>query len=124
MKQEYIHWITNYLKTNDPKLKCKEATEAMNQQFPELIKVRGHVVPALHSQQRPHWWLIDPKTQEVIDPTESQFLIILKYIPHDETQPEPTGKCPNCGGYCYNYSSVCSDKCGEEYKRYLNSCRL
>lgn len=124
MKSEYMVWITEYLKNNDPKLRCKEATGDMKQQFPELIKVRGHVIGALNNTQRPHWWLIDPITQEIIDPTESQFLMILKYIPHDETQPEPTGKCPNCGEYCYDYSSVCSDECAEEYKRYLNTCKL
>ncbi|MFA4870908.1 MAG: hypothetical protein WC623_22105 [Pedobacter sp.] len=120
MKIEYIEWIRKFLENNNPKRKCKEAVNAMNLQFPELMKVRGHVKTILSENNEPHWWLVDTD-RNIIDPTSSQFLVIIEYIPHDETQPEPTGKCPNCGNYCYNYSSVCSDKCGEEYKRYFNT---
>ena len=33
---------------------------------------------------------------------------------------EPTGKCPNCGGYCYEGATLCSDRCEHEYMAYLN----
>lgn len=124
MKPKYSEWIDVYLLINDPRGHCAEATEMMKKSFPELLRVRGHVVTAFSPQPRPHWWLIDPTTHEIVDPTESQFLCILQYLPHDESQPEPTGKCPNCGSYCYNHSSVCSDKCGEEYKAYIESSCL
>lgn len=31
-----------------------------------------------------------------------------------------TGKCPNCGGLCYNGKTLCSDKCEKSYIAYLN----
>lgn len=33
----------------------------------------------------------------------------------------PTGKCPNCGNFCYEGNYLCSGKCTKEYMTYLNS---
>ena len=114
---KYEEWINKWLENNNPYLKCEEASKLMKLSFPELTRVRGHVLT--EHGERPHWWLID-ENLNIIDPTASQFKVIGGYIPWDESQPEPTGKCPNCGDLCYDYSSVCSDKCGIEYAAYIN----
>jgi len=31
----------------------------------------------------------------------------------------PTGKCPNCGEYCYDGGDCCSERCHKEYVSYL-----
>jgi len=116
MKLEYYNWISEWLKNNNPNLKCKEATEEMKNSFPELIRIRGHVLT--EHGERPHWWLTD-ENKNIIDPTKSQFKLIAGYIPWDESQPEPTGKCPNCGEMCFDYKTLCSEKCEIEYAAYV-----
>ena len=34
-----------------------------------------------------------------------------EYIPWDESEPQPTGKCQNCGEYVYDFNYFCSDAC-------------
>jgi hypothetical protein len=96
---------------------CKERCESMRAVFPELEMVRGHVSLIYGSHQEPHWWLIGPEG-EIIDPTVTPELVI-DYLPHDESGPEPTGKCPNCGDYSYNGDYCCSDSCHNAYVSYL-----
>lgn len=100
----------------------------MQEAFPELSRIRGTVILS-NGWERHHWWLLDG--EEIVDPTKSQFqqpfygeglnTSIIGYFPRDESEPEPTGLCPNCGGYCYDEKSVCSDRCGDAYAAYLNS---
>jgi hypothetical protein len=120
MKQIYLNWISsNYGIREKCYRKCVEATTEMCLKFPELSRVRGHVREWIgDSKPQPHWWCVD-KEGEIIDPTNKQFFGPLDYIPWNEGTPEPTGKCPNCSGYSYNYSVCCSDKCSEEYKNYI-----
>lgn len=40
------------------------------------------------------------------------------YEPLNESDPEPTGKCPNCGAYCYDSGTCCSEECDREYAAY------
>jgi len=96
---------------------CDEATAEMVQQFPELIRVRGHYG---HVE---HWWC-KTATGEIIDPTFAQFRVLAgqsdwTYVEHREgIDPEPIGKCMNCGGYVWRnvgYGSyACSEECGRE----------
>lgn len=113
MKSQYAEWIA----TNVPKAygECGKVTEAMIAAFPELKRVRGHYYCVIWGE-REHWWLVDVDG-EIVDPTARQFPSCGKgiYVPWDESQPEPTGICPNCSGYCYNGDQVCSEKCGIEY---------
>lgn len=119
IKSIYNLWMEQFAIENYPiRGKCKEATDKMISKFPELRQIRGHVRHILSEKLSPHWWCID-QDNNIVDPTAAQFVAIIEYIPHDETQPEPTGRCPNCGEYCYDYKSVCSDECGEEYKAYI-----
>src|SRR5262245_58758582 len=97
----YINWITDNV--SDPYGNCAEYTLMMLAAFPELKRVRGHYMDIVRGQEtlflgeQPHWWLIDPQG-EIVDPTDAQFASLGKgiYIEWDESQPEPTGKCPNC----------------------------
>jgi hypothetical protein len=122
----YIAWTAkNYPTSDSAYLQCEEATKRMVKAFPELTRVRGlaHVEEpfGLPPTRTPHWWL-KTKSGEVVDPTAHQYPTrILKYEESDETQGPPTGKCPNCGGLCYNGDSICSKKCEREYIAYLNS---
>jgi hypothetical protein len=110
MKTEYRQWINENVK--EAYGKCVETTLAMTKAFPELIRVRGHYQCPLDGK-RPHWWL---KTSDggIVDPTASQFSsggVMGEYEGWVEGSPEPTGKCMNCGGYCYNNSNFCTQKC-------------
>lgn len=121
MKIKYNLWIENFVKEN-PKIKglCSIATEQMVKEFPDLKRVRGHVQDALITREVEHWWCIDDENN-IIDPTASQFNFIISYDERDESLPEPTGKCPNCGEYCFNNNFTCSDKCSKEYHAYVTS---
>jgi len=99
--------------------KCVEVTKQMLEAFPELTRVKGHYHCPFDGK-RPHWWL---KTDQgvVVDPTASQFLsggIMGEYEEWKEGRPEPTGKCMDCGGYCYNNSNFCTQKCLDAYSEY------
>lgn len=104
---------------HDPTGRCREESLAMADAFPELRLVRGHVRCA-NGRRYPHWWCVDPD-DVVLDPTAAQFALvgILDYEPHPDGAPEPTGKCPNCGEYCYGGRFCCSDACERAYERYL-----
>lgn len=98
--------------------RCKELSEAMHRAFPELRVVRGHYICPV-SGHRPHWWLM-AADGEIVDPTARQFVSggIGEYQPLDESQPQPTGRCANCGQHCYNAQVCCSDDCCREYADY------
>lgn len=137
MKQQYKEWIESKLATADPFGMCREWTEEMQAAFPELQRVRGTVFISC-LWEREHWWMVDPNPGEageegvpfVIDPTKAQFsqeyfaggAVVLWYQPRDESHPEPTGRCCNCGGYCYGgRTDLCSERCEQQYLSYLNS---
>lgn len=115
---EYEVWIKENVE-GDGYGKCAEITEAMAKAFPELTRVRGHYYCPSWGE-RTHWWLTTPDGK-IVDPTKDQHPShgLGRYEPWVEGSPEPTGKCPNCGGYCYNGESTCSKKCYEEYRAYL-----
>jgi len=112
---------------------CKEVTEALVALFPEeLAQVRGHVIlnnPDLDPFDRkewPHWWCVTKAPAdatgplpEIIDLTADQFPRPFTYRALDESLGEPTGRCPNCGGLCYDHSYLCSEKCEREYVVYV-----
>jgi len=115
---KYEQWIKDNV--TETYGKCSEVTLRMQKAFPELIRVRGHYYCYAWGE-REHWWLtLDEK---IIDPTSSQFPSkgFGDYIPWDESQPEPTGKCPNCGEYCYEGRTLCSEDCEISYMAYINS---
>lgn len=126
MKPEYQEWIDKNVTAETAFAKCAEWTASMQAYYPELNRVRGHVFLS-SGIERSHWWLTD-EGGAVIDPTVSQFRLDyfggakpIHYEPWDETQPEPTGKCPNCGGLCYNGDTCCSDRCAASYAAYCNN---
>jgi hypothetical protein len=106
----YATWIESYAKNCYSK--CAEFTFAMQQEFPELIRVRGDYDCPLWGK-RSHWWL-KTETGEIIDPTVSQFPTkgaAADYIEWVEGDDEPTGKCLCCGDYVYRSNVFCSDNC-------------
>lgn len=99
---------------------CAEATAEMVRLFPELIRVRGHY------GRTEHWWC-KTATGEIVDPTAAQFGVSegtpdpigRRYVEHREgIDPEPLGKCLNCGSYVWfnaGYGgSACSAECAQE----------
>ena len=127
---EIMDWIDSNLSRDptDCQGRCREFSEALCCQFPELIMIRGHVKWAFNEEDRirypegyPHWWCED-ENGVVYDPTCPQFVLVtgLEYIPWDNSLDEPTGKCPNCGKYCYNGSYLCCSACEVEYMAYIN----
>ena len=114
MNQQYADWIAANVQGNGYG-DCKEVTEAMAAAFPELTRVRGHYY-CLVWGERAHWWLVDP-SGKIVDPTAAQFPSkgTGEYVVWDESQQEPTGMCPNCGGPCYNGDYCCTEECGRDY---------
>lgn len=109
MLPKYQKWINaNVTETYGA---CAEVTKSMATAFPELNRVRGHYYCPVWGE-RTHWWLATQDGQ-IIDPTASQFPSggLGHYEPWDESQKEPTGKCPNCGGLCYDGDVCCCDNC-------------
>jgi hypothetical protein len=116
MKPQYAAWIA--ANVTEAYGRCREVAEAMAAAFPELVRVRGHYYCWAWGE-RTHWWLIDPEGQ-IVDPTAEQFPSKGHgvYTPWDESQPEPTGICPNCGEYTFDGSTCCSEACGNAYAAY------
>lgn len=119
MEDRHGEWI----RTNVPKAMgaCAEITTQMCIAFPELARVRGHYIDHQWGS-RAHWWCVDPDGG-IVDPTAAQFPSkgSGQYVPWDEEQVSPTGMCPNCGEYCYEHRSVCSDRCAASYAAYLDT---
>ena len=99
--------------------RCYEMASELCAKFPELTLTRGHYLCTEWGSQE-HWWVVAPNG-EIIDPTAGQFPSQGHgtYVPWDESQPEPTGKCPVCGRYTYNRDYTCPDTCTQEYELYL-----
>ena len=73
--------------------KCKEMSEALCAERPELTLVRGWFDCVFNGRQ-PHWWTTTPEG-EIIDPTVKQFEgggVCGEYIPCDGFF-----ECANCG---------------------------
>lgn len=96
MKTIYADWIrNNFPSKQSAKLSCLEATAFMKHEFPELTRVRGHVLVGIHF--RPHWWLIT-EDGEIVDPTSHQWdEPISLYDPLPNDAEEPVGRCLECG---------------------------
>ncbi len=120
MLETYKKWIAENVKGNGYG-ECSEITEQMAEAFPELTRVRGHYYCSAWGE-RTHWWLVT-SDDEIIDPTVEQFPSKGKgvYDSWVEGTEEPTGKCPNCGGYCYGSRYFCSNSCGVEYSAYCST---
>ena len=108
--KHYVEWIAANVQGNGYG-KCQEHTEAMAKVFPELTRVRGHYICPTWGR-RAHWWLVASDGQ-IVDPTATQFPScgLGDYEPWNDTAPEPTGKCMECGGYCYGGRVACSREC-------------
>lgn len=134
MDQKYKDWIFNNYPTPQSAINmCKEASEAMSQEFPELVVTNGLIQVGDEEKKRTHWWL-KTKDGKVIDPTAHQYKIfgmaVLEYqeINDDhDLRKFSQGRCHNCGEPYFigkdnwHDSTVCSSKCFKEYSDYLNN---
>jgi hypothetical protein len=117
MNQLYRDWISkNVTETYGY---CAEVTEQMAKSFPELRRVRGHYYCTVWGE-RGHWWLVDEEGN-VVDPTADQFPSKGNgvYVEWDDSLPEPSGMCPNCGDYCYDGNYFCSKHCESSYTAFV-----
>ncbi len=98
---------------------CERVCRAMKDKFNELELIRGHYY-CTNWGRREHWWLKAPDG-EMLDPTAIQFPSkgFGDYEELAKDTPEPTGKCPNCGEYCYNNEQVHSE-CYDAFVRSLH----
>lgn len=128
-QKEYELWIECWLSENKPHGRCKEASEQMNKQFPELIIVPGFVYTDWG--RREHFWLKD-QSGEIVDPTASQFNIIFEYEEWKPGTPVRVGRCKDCGEdilFCPQSldespdidQDFCSESCRNATLAYLNS---
>jgi hypothetical protein len=119
MDKRYQEWIQANVE-GDGFGDCREVTERMAAQFPELRRVRGFYEDWLWGD-REHWWLVAPDGS-IVDPTAEQFPTKgrASYREWKEGAKEPVGMCPNCGGYIFeDHGGVCSDLCGKQYAAYI-----
>jgi hypothetical protein len=100
MDKKYKEWIAAYLAREKYAVlgKCRPAVEEMVKVFPELKIVKGHVDVPLwpKDSRRGHWWL-ETEAGTIVDPTESQFLSIGRYIPWVPGEKVRVGRCMYCG---------------------------
>jgi hypothetical protein len=120
MPEAYAQWIDENYPTQVAAFgACHEATDRMVAAFPELRQVRGYYVDRRWGE-REHWWCVDPAGQ-VVDPTARQFPSrgYGEYVELDPTARQPTGKCPECGGYAFDGETFCSEDHKTSYMAYL-----
>ena len=124
--QTYVAAGLSIAKTLGTNLMCAEATRRLVSVYPELMRVRGHVFPQFDEGDPmsypddipvtglPHWWCETPDGA-IVDPTRAQFPWRITYVPHDEAQPEPVGKCHYCGKYVFgdDHYYFCDDHCAQ-----------
>lgn len=116
MNTGYKIWINKRIKTQQDALgKCELMCKTMRLYFPELIIKRGRYIDPIWGK-REHWWLVT-ESGDIVDPTALQFPSkgCGEYVELDESQPEPTRICANCGSYCYDGAYFCSDECEDVY---------
>lgn len=118
---KYQAWIDANI--TNPIGRCHESCIAMQQTFPELKLERGHYICPFWGS-REHWWL--SLDDLIVDPTAAQFPSkgAGTYIPVDPFAPEPTGLCPECGGYCYDWKQFCCKAHEAATRSYLTSGNL
>lgn len=133
-KNIYKDWIDAY--DGSVHRRCAEVTLEMSERFPELNRVRGHVIVDLLSPRpQPHWWLVTPEGLIVdptirqyfsssMDPNEAQEAGLLTYLPVDEER-EYGGQCPGCGDNpLYDGDSHCSLECAQLASRHYAGHKL
>ena len=119
MITKYQQWIAENVDGNGYG-QCLEVTLQMQHAFPELQRIKGHYYCAIWGE-RCHWWL-QTADGEVVDPTAMQFPSkgTGVYVPLCSDEPEPIGRCVNCGEYCYNDPNFCSSSCELSAVSFLN----
>ena len=112
MNAQHSTWITErYPTPESARLQCAEATSAMLRDFPDLRRIRGHVMVGI--DYRPHWWCVD-SADDIVDPTAHQWSpppVFYEPLPDDAE--EPHGKCHHCGSLLFRSRGADSYFCEE-----------
>lgn len=95
--------------------KCKEMSEALVAENPDLRLVRGHYWDPWWNREEPHWWCVDADGV-IHDPTREQFPS--KGVTEFYTEFNGMVACEQCGDAveeanavaCGNYMT-CSNRC-------------
>lgn len=108
--------------------RCKEAVEEMVKVFPELISTVGHV-EIMGWGRRGHWWCVT-ESGDVVDPTRTQFPMVMAYEPFVPGDDVRVGKCMNCGDEIWKpvqslseepaQECVCGKECENALELYYN----
>jgi hypothetical protein len=119
MSPQYQSWISEHYPDASGYGKCHEATEELVAAFPELRRVRGFYLCGVWGQ-REHWWCVAPDGS-IVDPTAGQFPSkgFGVYSELDPDEPEPTGKCLDCGEYVYDGNTFCDTTCEARTRAYM-----
>lgn len=124
MKSNNLELRTKYLKyivfeKSEAFGNCEKVCRKITELEPDLRLVRGHYYCSVWGE-RQHWWLED-EGGNVFDPTCEQFPTKGNgvYVEWDNSQPEPTGLCPQCGEYIYNNEGYTHKKCAKDYVDYV-----
>lgn len=124
MKPEYTAWIESYTAAQPERYvrgKCREATVAMIETYPELRQAAGFVYCTWGREE--HFWCMTADG-EVIDPTKSQYHHVFRYEEIDLSDPEqvkkiPTGRCMDCGDDTYEDKTFCDERCEAATRAYM-----
>ena len=114
----YLEWIRQNV-PNFPKGLCAPITASMQEEFPELARVRGHFhCAAGHSHA--HWWLVT-SAGVIIDPTVAQFDECGAGFYEPYLGQEPTGHCLDCGAMVFDGRTFCNEDCAKSTFEYLKT---
>lgn len=117
----YAEWISRNIDGEPTLGRCKEWAERMKEEHPELRVVRGHYICPIWGK-RGHWWCESP-AGGVVDPTATQFPSrgIGEYVEFKDSDPVPTGLCPECGEEVFDGETFCSREHANRYMAYLKT---
>jgi len=127
---KYQTWIKkNYPDRVSAYGQCKEATEKMVSEFPELKRKSGQIFVLGYDYDVLHWWCEDPEGN-IVDPTIIQYsgggYAVTGYEEYPEdhvARHNERAKCMECGQYFYRvdevkkFSPCCSDFCLTAFAR-------
>jgi hypothetical protein len=111
---------------------CYDNAQAFVRQFP-AYQLRKGFFHSVHWGPQQHWWTRHKTTNQIVDPTASQFPDGVPFpktssayedltdLPDDQLLDKvPTGKCAYCAGPAYHHESFCSTECANACVAELN----